>query len=244
MARERARLQACAPVPARPGRFLAHAGDAFLRLERSSPLDSLARSDREETLARWLDEHGIAGGWKLASNFVTACLDPEWLGALANKLNPASHSAALNWLDARLNPRSLLKLVDQSTGRVADLVKAITSYTHMDQSPTQDVDVHEGLESTLTMLGHKLKGVTLIRAFDRSVPRIMAYGSELNQVWTNLIDKAVHAVKGTGRICVGTFHHQRSRLRLGLGPDDQQPHHRRSPRRRDRVRIQTRRDAV
>ena len=184
--------------------LLAAEQDALLRFERSSPLDSLARSDREETLARWLEEHGIAEGWKLASNLVTAGLDPEWLAALANKLSPASHTAALTWLDARLNLWSLLKLVDQSTGRVADLVKAIKSYTHMDESPTQDVDVHEGLESTLTMLGHKLKGVTVIRAFDRSVPRIMAYGSELNQVWTNLIDNAIDAVKGTGRICVGT----------------------------------------
>jgi signal transduction histidine kinase len=74
----------------------------------------------------------------------------------------------------------------------------------MDQSPMQEVEIHEGIESTLTMLGHKLKNVTLVRAFDRSVPRIMAYGSELNQVWTNLIDNAIAAVNGTGKICIGT----------------------------------------
>jgi len=74
----------------------------------------------------------------------------------------------------------------------------------MDQSPVQEVDIHEGIESTLTMLGHKLKNVTLVRAFDRSLPRIPAYGSELNQVWTNLIDNAIAAVNGTGKICVGT----------------------------------------
>ena len=70
----------------------------------------------------------------------------------------------------------------------------------------QEVDIHEGIESTLTMLGHKLKNVTLVRSFDRSIPRIMAYGSELNQVWTNLIDNAIDAVKGAGKICVGTCH--------------------------------------
>ncbi|HTA31245.1 MAG TPA: ATP-binding protein, partial [Candidatus Cybelea sp.] len=75
---------------------------------------------------------------------------------------------------------------------------------YMGQSPMQEVDIHEGIESTLTMLGHKLKNVTLNRAFDRCIPRIMAYGSELNQVWTNLIDNAIDAVKGTGKICVGT----------------------------------------
>ncbi len=68
----------------------------------------------------------------------------------------------------------------------------------------QEIDIHEGIESTLTMLGHKLKNVTVVRAFDRSVPRIMAYGSELNQVWTNLIDNAIHAVSGAGKICIGT----------------------------------------
>jgi signal transduction histidine kinase len=94
--------------------------------------------------------------------------------------------------------------VDQSTGRVADLVKAIKSYTHMDESPMQEIDVHEGLESTLTMLGFKLKKVEVVRVFDRSTPRIMAYGSELNQVWTNLIDNAIDAVNGCGKICIGT----------------------------------------
>jgi signal transduction histidine kinase len=74
----------------------------------------------------------------------------------------------------------------------------------MDQAPTQEVDIHEGIESTLTMLGYKLRNVTLVREFDRSLPRIQAYGSELNQVWTNLIDNAIDAVKGTGKICIGT----------------------------------------
>jgi len=74
----------------------------------------------------------------------------------------------------------------------------------MDQAPKQEIDIHDGIESTLIMLGHKLKNVTVIRAFDRSVPRIMVYGSELNQVWTNLIDNAIHAVNGVGKICIGT----------------------------------------
>jgi signal transduction histidine kinase len=120
------------------------------------------------------------------------------------KLPAASHANALSWLEARLNLKSLVSQVDQSTARIAELVKAVKSYSYMDQSPMQEVDIHEGIESTLTMLGHKLKNVTLVRAFDRSVPRIAAYGSELNQVWTNLIDNAIDAVRGTGKICVGT----------------------------------------
>lgn len=179
--------------------------EAVQKLNEAPSLNSVARSDREEALIAWLDQQSVPGAWELASTFVGAGLDAGWLGAVTQQLPPNSRAAALNWLDARLILHSLIKLVDQSTGRVADLVKAIKSYTHMDQSPVQEVDVHEGIESTLTMLGYKLKNVEVIRAFDRSVPRITAYGSELNQVWTNLIDNAIDAVRGSGKICIGTF---------------------------------------
>src|SRR5881409_112599 len=171
---------------------------------KAPELDHLARSDRAESVANWLDERGVAGAWDLAPTFVNAGLESAWLAELTDKLPPASHADALGWLEARLNLKSLVGQVEQSTGRIAELVKAVKSYSYMDQSPMQEVDIHEGLESTLTMLGHKLKNVTLVRAFDRSVPHIMAYGSELNQVWTNLIDNAIHAVNGTGKIRIGT----------------------------------------
>ncbi len=136
----------------------------------------------------------------------------------------------------------------------------------------QEVDIHEGIESTLTMLGHKLKNVTLNRAFDRSIPRIMAYGSELNQVWTNLIDNAIDAVNGAGKICVGTCQEDNQLVveivdngpgippdvqahmfepfyttkpvgsGTGLGLDHQQPHRGRPAWRRNRIRIQARRN--
>src|SRR6185369_2720165 len=173
--------------------------------ERKAPdLDHLARSDRAETIANWLDSQGVAAAWDLAPTFINAGLDVVWLEKLAERIPPASQADALGWLEARLNLKSLVSEVEQSTERIAELVKAVKSYSFMDQSPMQEVDIHEGIESTLTMLGHKLKNVTLVRAYDRSVPRIMAYGSELNQVWTNLIDNAIHAVNGAGKICVGT----------------------------------------
>lgn len=185
--------------------LLAAEQDAARHLKEASSIDSLTRSDREEALTRWLDLHGIPEGWKLAPSFVNAGLDADWIAALTQKLTGGSHAAALNWLEARLTVQSLLKLIDQSTGRVAELVKAIKSYSHMDESPMQEIDVHEGIESTLVMLGYKLKNMEVVRAFDRSAPRIMAYGSELNQVWTNLIDNAIDAVNGSGKICIGTF---------------------------------------
>ena len=178
---------------------------ALQALERKPPeLDHLARSDCEDTIARWLEAHQVAAGWELAPTFVNSGLDSAWFDALAARLPAASFPDAIGWLEARLNLLSLIKQVEQSTGRISELVKAVKSYSFMDQSPMQEVDIHEGIESTLTMLGHKLKNVTVIRAFDRTVPHIRAYGSELNQVWTNLIDNAIHAVNGTGKICIGT----------------------------------------
>jgi len=174
------------------------------RLADAPKLDHLERSDRAETVAQWLEVHGVASAWDLAPTFVNAGLDSVALAELIDQLPPAARVDAIRWLEARLNLKSLVGQVEQSTGRIAELVKAVKSYSYMDQSPMQEVEIHEGIESTLTMLGHKLRNVTLIRTFDRSVPRIMAYGSELNQVWTNLIDNAIHAVNGTGKICVGT----------------------------------------
>ena len=177
---------------------------ALEQLARAPQLDHLERSDRAEAVAAWLETHGVASAWDLAPTFVSAGLDSAWLDQLASKLPAESRADALSWLEARINLKLLLGQVEQSTGRIAELVKAVKSYSYMDQSPMQEIDIHEGIESTLTMLGHKLKNVTLVRSFDRSVPRIMAYGSELNQVWTNLIDNAIHAVNGTGKICIGT----------------------------------------
>jgi signal transduction histidine kinase len=178
--------------------------NALQQLATAPPLDHLERSDRADTIAKWLDARNVGDAWDAAPTFVGAGLDSKWLEEFASKIPAASHAEALGWLEARLNLKSLLLQVEQSTGRIAELVKAIRSYSYMDQSPMQEIDIHEGIESTLTMLGHKLKNVTVVRAFDRSVPRIMAYGSELNQVWTNLIDNAIHAVDGAGKICIGT----------------------------------------
>ena len=180
------------------------ANEASAKLEQAPKLNHLEHSDRAEKLANWLQVRGVAAAWDLAPTFVAAGVEMSTLEALAAKLPAGSHADALGWLEARLNLKMLLSEIEQSTGRIADLVKAVKSYSYMDQSPMQQVDIHEGIESTLTMLGHKLKNVTLVRAFDRSIPPLMAYGSELNQVWTNLIDNAIAAVNGNGKICVGT----------------------------------------
>ncbi len=178
---------------------------AIARLAKTAPLDSVARSDREDRVATWLEQHGVADGWKLAPALVTANMSDDELATLAKTLPREALDRAFGWLEASLSLHSLLNEVDGSTARISELVKAVKAYSYMDQSPMQEVDVHEGIENTLTMLGHKLKKVTVTRKYDRAIPRIMAYGGELNQVWTNLLDNAIDAVKGTGKICVATF---------------------------------------
>src|SRR5258706_9213043 len=118
--------------------------------KRTAPkLDHLARSDRAEAIARWLDGPHVPPAWELAPTFVNAGVDSVWLRELMEKLPPASHTIALQWLEARLNLKSLISEVEQSTGRIAELVKAVKSYSYMEQSSLQEIDVHEGIESTL-----------------------------------------------------------------------------------------------
>jgi signal transduction histidine kinase len=177
---------------------------AIDNISQARPLEHLARSDQEEVVAQWLQDRNVASAWDLAPTFVTAGLDTASLGQMVEHLPAAIQPDVLAWLEARLTIRLLVNQVKQSTGRIVELVKAIKSYSHMDQAPVQEVDVHEGIEDTLTMLSHKLRNVTVIREFDHSIPRITVYGTELNQVWTNLIDNAIDAVNGSGRICIGT----------------------------------------
>ena len=162
----------------------------------SSHLDALTESDKEEQIISWLDTHGVADSWKLAQTLVSAGLDTVHLDTIRNNLPSDSLPDVLSWLDARLSSEVLLKEIEQSTLRISELVKAIKTYSYMDQAPIQEIDVHEGLESTLTILGHKLKAgsITVTREYDRTLPRISAYGSELNQVWTNIIDNAIDAI--------------------------------------------------
>jgi len=111
---------------------------------------------------------------------------------------------AVELLGTRISAFAVLGSIRDSTRRISELVDAVKSYSFMDQAPMQEVNVHDGLESTLTMLRHKLRNAELVREYAPALPRICAHGSELNQVWTNLIDNAIYAVGGKGRITVRT----------------------------------------
>ena len=167
-------------------------------------LDSLTRNDREEEVLTWLEQHRIADAWKLASILVNAGLDRGWLEEVGQQFPGEAIGDVLGWMTATLSLQELSQQVERSISRIAELVNAVKAYSYEGRAPLQDIDIHEGLESTLTMLSHNLRGVTLIREYDRSLPRVPAYGNELNQVWTNLIDNAIDAVNGRGEVRIRT----------------------------------------
>jgi signal transduction histidine kinase len=170
----------------------------------SQKLNSFDQSDREEAIECWLDLHKVADAWDLAPALVSARVDEGDLETVKRTVPAQDLENAIQWLAANLTTRDLLKSISHSTERISELVGAVKSYSFMDQAPWQEIDVHEGIENTLIILGHKLRNVTVTRDFDRTLPRLCAYGGELNQVWTNLIDNAIYAVGGTGRIDVRT----------------------------------------
>ena len=167
-------------------------------------LDSFEQSDREEVIECWLASHKIADAWELAPALVNARVDEVDLETVKRTVPARDLENAIRWLAANLTTHDLLKSVSHSTERISQLVGAVKSYSFMDQAPWQEIDVHEGIENTLIILGHKLGNVTVTRDFDRTLPRLGAYGGELNQVWTNIIDNAIYAVGGTGRIEIRT----------------------------------------
>jgi signal transduction histidine kinase len=173
-----------------------------------APLSPLEASDREEELGGWLDAHGVAGAWDLAPPLVAAGVDTGWLERVAAAVPAEALPHAVRLAAITCEAESLLDEVGEASARISALVGAAKQYSQMDRSPLQQVDVHDGLESTLTMLKHKLEtGIEVVRDYDRSLPELPAYAGELNQVWTNLVDNAVDAMEGmdgTGRLTVRT----------------------------------------
>jgi signal transduction histidine kinase len=169
-------------------------------------LPPLVQSDLEEQMIGWLESHGVEDGWRLAPTFVAAGLTVEQLEDAASRFDEGLLCDILMWVEGTLAAVGLLTSVEQSTLRVAELVQAVKAYSFMDQAPLQDVNVHEGIDNSIIILGHKLGDhVRIIRHYDPDLPRILAYGSELNQVWTNIIDNAVDAVEGKGEIRITTW---------------------------------------
>ena len=171
---------------------------------RSGPDDPLALADATDELSAWLSRHGVAREWELAPGLAAAGVDVGWCRRAAGVLGEGERlESGLGWVASTVAMETLVAEVRESTRRVSELVSAVRSYTQMDRASRQDTDVREGLESTLIMLGHKLRGgVRVVRAYDDDLPRIEANPGELNQVWTNLVDNAVDAMDGSGTLRV------------------------------------------
>ena len=186
--------------------LLASLEDKLVEQLASAPRrDALEQSDLEEELAAWLTRRNIPNASRLASGLVEAGVDCASLEKLGAKFRSDILSSTLTRVVSSLGAERLTREIEASTGRISELVRAIKEYTYMDQAPEQEVDVHRGLQSTLTMLKFRLKhGVQVNREFAPDLPRIFAHGSELNQVWTNLIDNAIDAMGGKGELTIRT----------------------------------------
>jgi signal transduction histidine kinase len=170
------------------------------------PPDALTMSDLEEQIDSLLRSHGQNDLWQMAADLARKNVKPEMLESLFATLDAGTARAALVRIAASVEVATLLNEIESGTSRISDLVRAIKEYTYMDQTPLQNVDIVKSLETTLTILNHKLKhGVVVERDYQKIPLLVNSFGSELNQVWTNLIDNAIDAMGGEGKLQVRTY---------------------------------------
>jgi signal transduction histidine kinase len=180
--------------------------DAIERSAKAPKLTAMQASDAEDAISDWLDDHEVTDGWQFAPVLVAAGLDVPWLEQFAAEAPGGHLDAGLRWIAYALETEQLMTEIEDSTERISALVAAAKQYSQMDRAEHQLVDVHDGIDSTLVMLGRKFAGggLTLVKEYDRSLPRVPVYAGELNQVWTNLIDNAIGAMNGQGTLTVRT----------------------------------------
>ena len=177
------------------------------RAAKAPALTAMQATDREDELGEWMDEHNITGGWDLAPVFAQGGIDADCLDDIEAKVGTRELlDQAIHWIGYALETEQLMTDIEDATGRVSSLVNAAKQYSQMDRAAHQWIDVHGGLDSTLVMLNHKIgNGIKVVKEYDRTLPQIPAHPAELNQVWTNLIDNAVQAMKGVGTLTIRTY---------------------------------------
>ena len=181
--------------------------DRFLGRGRVPALDTLTRSDREDEIALWLEDHGVEEAWEISPTLVGANLGMADLELVQETVPSGALAGALRYLEAALGVTGLVDEVEESTARISKLIDTMQGYSFMDRAPTQEVDLNQALDDTVAILGYKLEDIQVERDYDPNLPSITAHGNELNQVWTNLIDNAIDAVAesdGSGHIRLRT----------------------------------------
>jgi signal transduction histidine kinase len=169
------------------------------------PLGALDAADAEDELAEALTAAGVAGGFRIVEPLAAAGVDRSFVERVTGFAGPAT-DATVKWIAASLSARELAGELAESTDRMSKLVTAIKAYAYMDRGGLVEVDLREGLETTLTILNHKLKRtqINIVRDYDDALPRLTVHGAELNQVWTNLLDNAIGALGAEGTITITT----------------------------------------
>jgi signal transduction histidine kinase len=192
-------------------RFSAKEREALVALQRETAagnaalFDPLSLGDTEDRLSDWLGDRGCQEPWDMAPALAEAGLDTDRLEAMAGAFDDRSLACGLEWLAGTLDLLGLASEIETSTGRISELVGAMKEYTYMDRAVVGEVDVISGLQNTITILGPRLKDVSLSREYEKDLPGIPGRGGELNQVWTNLIDNAIDAVDGRGSITIRAY---------------------------------------
>lgn len=177
-------------------------------LTKKAPMTMIERGEREDALVDWMDERDIEGSFEFAEALLNAGVQVEDLDEMAQSLPEEFLSDALAWINSTIESERLSVEIHEASERISHLVGSIKTYSHMDKSPDREVtQLHDGLDSTLAILGHKLKDtkITVVRDYAEDLKTVNAYPGELNQVWTNILDNAIDALDGEGSITIKTF---------------------------------------
>jgi signal transduction histidine kinase len=184
---------------------LIHLQESLIERAAKAPkLTAIEASDREDRLTDWLDEHGVTNAWDLAPVLVQAGIDVERLVEIESSVDAERFGQSLHWIGYTLETEQLMNDIEDASARISTLVSAAKQYSQLDRASHQWIDVHDGLDSTLVMLSHKVGEIDVVKSYDRTLPQVPAHPAELNQVWTNLIDNAIQAMGPTGTLTIRT----------------------------------------
>ncbi|TCK75393.1 ATP-binding protein [Acidipila rosea] len=181
--------------------------ERILSCKKAPAMSSIEQSDAEEELSEWLENAGVENAWKMAPSLVAIGWKPCDIECAQHEFSPELFSDSLNWLEALISSVQHVAAIEESVARVTDLVIAVKKYAYDDKISQQGVDIHDSIQSTLTILGHKFrnKQLTVEKDFAPELPIVVSGGSGLSQVWTNLLDNAIDASPEKGAITVKTW---------------------------------------